>query len=193
MRSFFDALLVGLIALAVVFFHELGHYLASRPHFKPRFGFTFLSIFPAIYVDTQLAWCLPRNTRILINGAGLLGDLLVNTVAIALVVLYPPLEYFVTPFLLVQFTRLTVVFNPLFSGDGYWLLSDATNAVNLNQQGLENLLHLRLNLYSLFGLLSLAMAVFSAAGFIWYLFNLVWKLLVYIKIYAPYVLNLIPS
>jgi hypothetical protein len=193
MRTFGDALSVGLVAIAVVFFHELGHYLASRRHFKPRVGFTFLSIFPAIYVDTQLAWCLPRNTRILINGAGLLADMLVNAAAISLVLLYPPAEYFVTPFLMLQFTRLTVVLNPLFSGDGYWLLADMTDTVNLNKKGIENLLHLRPSLYSVFGLFSIAVTVVSAAGFVWYLFNLLWRFLVYVKLYAPYILSYIPS
>jgi hypothetical protein len=193
LRSFTDAIIIGIAALLVVFFHEMGHYLACRNYFKPSFGFTFLSIFPAVYVDTQYAWCLPRTVRILINGGGLLADMLVNSAAIALVAFYRPLEYFVTPFLMLQFTRLTVVLNPLFTGDGYWLLSDITRSVNLTDKGLENLRGLRLNLYSLFGLLTLAITAFSAAGLIWYLFNLSWKFLIYVKIYAPYVLNLIPS
>jgi len=189
MKTFSDALLVGLIAVAVVFFHEMGHYIASRKYFKPGFGFTFLSIFPAVYVDTQAAWCLPKNIRVLINSSGFIADMLVNTLAIMLVVVYRPLEYFVTPFLLTQYTRLSVVLNPLISGDGYWIISDVTKIVNLTKRSFESLFRLRFNLLSLFAVLSIAMTVVSTAGFAWYLFNLSQKLFFFAKEHLAFLIR----
>ncbi len=174
LKSWQEGVLIAAVAIGVIFFHELGHYLVAQRYFrhKPKFGFTFTFIFPCIYVDTNEAWRLPQNKRILINSAGLLGDFLVNTVAIILVVNYPHLEYFVTPLLLTQYTRLSLITNPLFPTDGYWILSDLTKTVNLGKVGLENLKKLKLNLYSLYGLLSLLLMVLSTVGLIWFLFNL---------------------
>lgn len=178
-RTFFlngarEGFFVAAIAIGVIFFHELGHYLTAKKYFKnkPKFGFTLLFIFPAIYVDTHEAWSLSRNRRLLINSAGLLGDFLVNTAAIILAVNYRQLEYFVTPFLLTQYTRLSLIINPLFPTDGYWILSDLTRTVNLAKRGLQNLKKLKFNFYSLYGLLSLVLMLISTVGLIWFLFNL---------------------
>ncbi len=170
----YESLVVGLVAVAAVFFHEAGHYLVAKKYFgfKPKYGFTFLFIFPAVYVDTHVAWTLPRNKRLLINASGVLADMLVNTMLIIFVAVNRKYEYFVTPLLIMQYTRLTIVLNPLFSGDGYWLLSDFVKAVNLRKTSIQNLIRLRLNLYSLFGLLSAIIMFSSSLGFAWYLYNL---------------------
>ena len=56
LNNWHDGIIVGIIAVGAVFFHELGHYATFKKYlgFKPKCGFTFLFIFPAIYVDTQL-------------------------------------------------------------------------------------------------------------------------------------------
>lgn len=174
LNNWYDGILVGIFAVIAVFFHELGHYIVAINYFKfkPKYGFTFLFIFPAIYVDTQYAWTLPRNKRLLINASGCIGDLMVNTIAVFLAVRIPAMEYYITPFILTQYTRWSVVLNPLFSGDGYWILSDLLKTVNLTKKGFKNLFRLKINFYSFFGLLSLAMMIFSLAGIIWYLVNL---------------------
>ncbi|HTY44565.1 MAG TPA: hypothetical protein VMD52_01040 [Patescibacteria group bacterium] len=169
-----EGLYVAAAAVAVIIFHELGHYFWGRKYMsiKPKIGFTFVFIFPAVYVDTQQAWRLPRNMRLLINSAGVFADLIVNTIAITLVVNIPRMEYFVTPFLLTQYTRISSVLNPLFPTDGYWILSDLTRTVNLGKVGFEHLRKLKLNLYSLYGGLSLALMLVSTAGLLWFLYNL---------------------
>ncbi|MFH1415338.1 MAG: hypothetical protein ABIH89_04575 [Elusimicrobiota bacterium] len=172
--NWYDGALVGAVALAVIFFHELGHYLTAKKYLgiKPKYGFTFLFVFPAVYVDTHLAWTLPRNMRILINASGCIADLMVNTVLVVLAMSYPALEYFVTPLLITQYTRWSVVLNPLYKGDGYWLLADSLGVVNLMKKGWNNLFRLKLNLYSLFGLMALVMMSFSMMGLSWLLFNI---------------------
>lgn len=182
MKNYYDAILVGVIGIIAAFFHELGHYLVIKQYFKPQFGFTFLFIFPAIYVKSTLAWCLPRNIRILINSSGLVFDLIMNTIAVAFVVVgNVALEYYVTPFLLLQYTRMSVVINPLFSGDGYWMLSDLLKVTNLRQKSMQNLLKFKFNIYTLFGLLSVGMMISSTIGFIWFVINLLRRVFVVFK------------
>jgi hypothetical protein len=171
-----EAIVVASVALIAIIFHELGHYLVAKRYFKPKFGFTFLFIFPAVYVDTHQAWCLPKNIRILINSAGLLADFLVNALAIILAVNFG-WEYYVTPFLLTQYTRLSLVLNPLFPTDGYWILADFTKTVNLGKVGFQNLRRLKLNWYSLYGLLSFLLMLISTIGLFWFLCNLLQNLL----------------
>ena len=176
-KSWREGSLIMVIAVGAIFFHELGHFLAARRYFKPKFGFTFLFILPAIYVDTQQAWRLPRNIRLLINSAGLLSDFLVNIIAIILAIIFPYLEYYITPFLLTQYWRLSLILNPLFPTDGYWILSDLTKQVNLRKLALQNLKSLKFNLYSLYGLLSFLFMVVASLGLFWLLFNLLHTLL----------------
>jgi hypothetical protein len=169
-----EGLYVAAVAIAVIVFHELGHYFFGRRYMsiKPKIGFTFVFIFPAVYVDTQQAWRLPRNQRLLINSAGVFADLLVNTIAIALVVNVPRMEYFVTPFLLTQYTRISSILNPLFPTDGYWMLSDLTKTVNLGKVGFAHLRKLKFSLYSLYGALSFVLMCISTIGLLWFLYNL---------------------
>ena len=177
MNSFVDSIIVAIAAIAVVFFHELGHYLACIKYFKPRFGFMFVSIFPTIYVNTNLSWTLSKSIRIFINLSGAFADLIVNTVLIFVVVLFPKFEYFVTPLLMLQYSRLLIVLNPLLPGDGYWILSDSLNKVNLKQKSLRELLSFRFNFMSFFGFVSFIMMIVPMIFFGIYVFNLIYSLI----------------
>jgi len=172
LRHWYETLLIGLFSMLPIILHELGHYVTSRPHFPPRLGFTFLWFFPAVYIDTHPSWCLPRNMRLLINSAGLLADLVFNTLMIILVLYHPPLEYYVTPLLILQFTRWSIILNPLVKGDGYWLLSDFTRTVNLRQKAREYLRTRRFHWLSLYGFFALLFSLFSVLGIIWFAVNL---------------------
>jgi hypothetical protein len=181
-----EGIILALIAIGCVFFHELGHYLLARKYFrsKPKFGFTLQFIFPAVYVQTQQLWCFPKNIRLLINSVGVFSDFLVNTIAIILAIIFPQLEYYITPFLITQYTRISMVLNPLFPTDGYWILSDLTGSINLRNTSIENLKNLKLNWYSIYGLISLLFMLMSLVGFLWFLYNilhtLIFKIISYI-------------
>ncbi|MEW6381290.1 MAG: hypothetical protein AB1611_17030 [bacterium] len=168
----YEGLLIGLISIVPIILHEMGHYLAARPYFAPRLGFTRLLFFPAVYMDTHPAWCLPPNIRLLINSAGMLADLVFNTLLVVLVLWHPPLEYYVTPLLLLQYTRWTIILNPMVNGDGYWLLSDLTRNVNLRQRGREYLRKGRFHWLSLYGLFSLIFSLLSIVGLVWFAANI---------------------
>lgn len=173
LENWHEVLLVGVVSLLPIVLHELGHYLTSHSYFPPRIGFTFLWFFPAVYIDTHSSWCLPRNIRLLINSSGILMDLGFNTLLVILAVIYPSLEYFVTPLLILQYTRWSIIMNPLVSGDGYWLLSDFSRTINLRQKGKEYLSKRRFHWISLYGLLSLFFSVFSVLGLVWFAMNLI--------------------
>jgi len=173
LRFWYETLALGIFSLLPIIIHELGHYLTAKKYFHTKIGFTFLLFFPAVYIDTHSSWCLPRSIRLLINSSGILMDLLFNTLLIILVIYYPPLEYYVTPLLIIQYTRWSIILNPLVSGDGYWLLADFSCTINMRQKGREYLRKKRFHWLSLYGLLSLIFSVFSALGLIWFVLNLI--------------------
>ncbi|MGA1868443.1 MAG: hypothetical protein ACMUJM_07830 [bacterium] len=175
LNRWYEGLLIALISALPIISHEMGHYMASRPYFPSRLGFTFLWIFPAVYIDTQEAWCLPQNIRLLINSSGLLMDLAFNSILIFLVAVYPRIEYYVTPLLILQYTRWSIILNPLVHGDGYWLLSDISKTVNLGQKGNKELRKGKINWISMYGLLSLIFSLFSFLGLAWFAINLLGK------------------
>lgn len=168
-----DGALVLLAGLAAAFLHELGHYAAARPYFRPTFGFTWLGWFPAVYADTQEAWTLPRGLRLRISSAGVLVDLWVNALVILLAVANPSLEYFVTPFLLAQFARWSLTLNPFFDGDGYWLLCDALRIPNLRTYARQRLAEGRRDVFSAYALVSLVLGGLSLLGLLLLLWNVV--------------------
>ncbi len=169
----YETLFIGIFSIIPVIFHEIGHYSVARQYFPPRIGFTFLLFFPSLYTDTHPAWCLPRNTRMLINFAGILVDLMFNTLMIILVVYFKVLEYYITPLLIIQYTRWSIIMNPLVSGDGYWLLADFSRTINMRQKGREYLRKRKFHWLSLYGLLSVIFSAFSILGIIWFALNLI--------------------
>ena len=172
LRHWYETLLIGLISILPIIAHELGHYLSSKPYFQPRLGFTFLWFFPAVYIDTHASWCLPRNIRLLINASGLLMDLGINTLLIIWVLYNPAMEYFVTPILILQYTRWSIILNPLVNGDGYWLLADFSRTVNMRQKAREYFRKRRFHWLSLYGFVSVIFSIFSILGLLWFGVNL---------------------
>jgi hypothetical protein len=172
LRNWHATLLIGIFSILPIILHELGHYFSSKPYFPPRLGFTFLWFFPAVYIDTHASWCLPRNIRLLINSSGLLMDLGFNTLLVILVIYFPRMEYYVTPLLVLQYTRWSIIMNPLVNGDGYWLLSDFSRTVNLRRKAKAYFRNSRFHWLSLYGFLSALFSVFSILGLIWFILNL---------------------
>lgn len=175
LNHWYEGVLIGLFSILPIILHELGHFFSAKSYFKPHLGFTFLLFFPAVYLDTQSAWCLPRNIRLLINSAGLLIDLVFNTLLVGLVLYNPALEYYVTPLLILQYTRWSIILNPLVNGDGYWLLADASKTVNLRKKGREQLGKGKINWLSLYGLLSVIFSLLSLIGLTWFIINIFGK------------------
>jgi hypothetical protein len=148
--------------------HECGHYLAARPHFEPEIRFGLLNnVFPALITETTGAWRCPRSIRIWISLAGPLVDVLLTLVLAAVHLLWLPDMRLLASLVLVQFFRILFVFNPLLEGDGYWILSDAFDIVNLRTRGWEDLKRGQPTSFALYMVLSGCFLVFalSASGY----------------------------
>lgn len=159
---------------ALAIFHELAHYAAARPYFRPRIGFGLLNgFFPAIVTHTNDAWTCPRGVRIWINLAGPLVDVLVGcTLGLAFVAIWPH-HSTVAALVVIQWLRVVFVLNPLLEGDGYWCLCDATGITNLRTRGLRDLREARPSAaagYALGSVLFTALSLFVVGWFMVRLF-----------------------
>lgn len=131
----------GAIAVLKVV-HEAAHSLAAM-HFGCRVrgvGLGFMVFYPRFFTDTTDAWRLPRRKRLLIDGAGIIAELLVGGIA-ALVWLYaPPGAWKSTCFYCFAVSTISTLFvngNPCIRYDGYYMLSDAVRIPNLMQRSGE--------------------------------------------------------
>jgi len=174
MKTLPEGVVVAILALVAVIAHEAGHFISAWKFtgIKPRAGFEMNFIFPSIYVDTHEAWRLPRNKRFVINTAGMFFDLIVNTACVLIVLVYRPAEYYATPFLITQYMRWAILLNPIFKGDGYWILADTLGLVNMEKRGIAEMKSLKFNLLSVFGVISVIFSVLSFFGLIWFFISL---------------------
>ena len=140
--------LANLWAIPFFFFaaslHELGHWAACRPYFRPKIRLGLLNrVFPALVTMTNDAWSLPRNIRLWINLAGPTVDLALTLLVAAVHLLWFEEMRLLSTLLMVQLMRILFVFNPLIEGDGYWILVDLTGKLNLRSRGWRDLTGLR--------------------------------------------------
>ena len=135
----------GLAAYAVALFcvkvlHELGHAFTAKRHGckVPAMGVAFLVMWPVAYTDINDAWRITRHkTRLQISSAGILTEI---TIAIWATLFWAlladgPLRSALF-FLATTSWVLTVFINasPFMRFDGYFVLSDALNTVNLHER-----------------------------------------------------------
>lgn len=135
----------NLVLLAMVFpvtklFHELGHGLAakSRGAAVNECGVMLLAFFPVPYVDASSAQSLPsRFDRILVGAAGMMAELLLASLAMAVWLtaedgLVKAVAFNVI--LIAGISTLVVNGNPLMRLDAYFMLCDALDIPNLGQR-----------------------------------------------------------
>ncbi|MEM8791287.1 MAG: HlyD family efflux transporter periplasmic adaptor subunit [Pseudomonadota bacterium] len=135
------ALLYAVSLIGVKVLHELGHaYAATRSGCRvPTMGIAFIVLWPVLYTDTTDAWRLrDRRTRLLIDGAGIMVELMLAAIALFLWAFLDD-----GPLRSVAFTvatigivsSLLINLNPFMRFDGYYLLSDAIGVQNLQACG----------------------------------------------------------
>lgn len=147
--------------------HEAGHHLASRKFFDPSFKIGTVNVlFPAAISTTNGAWMLPRNRRRWISLAGPFAEVVwLLAVAAAYYLLFPwsdTLQLFVVWLVGSVFGSL----NPLFHGDGYWLLVDTFNVTNLRKRGIDHLRERRLTKASAYVVISYGFSFLVFALFV---------------------------
>jgi len=139
-----EGLMFYILALAVIkSCHELGHAFIAH-HFGarvPTLGIAFLVMFPIFYTDTTDAWrLLDKRQRLLIDGGGIIIELIIACLSIFLWAFLPdgPMRSLAFFTATTSWTlSLLVNLNPCMRFDGYYLISDAFGVQNLQQTGFE--------------------------------------------------------
>ena len=122
--------------------HEAAHAVAAM-HFKCRvrgIGLGFMVFYPRLYTDTTDSWRLPRSRRFLIDGAGIIIELLLGGIAALLWFELPPGVWKYTMFYIFSVSTLSTLLvngNPLIRYDGYYILCDLLNIENLMTRSAE--------------------------------------------------------
>lgn len=130
----------GGLLLVGVAIHETGHYLASRELLDPSIRLvTVNGVIPTVATNSEGAWMLPRNRRRWISLAGPFAELLWLLAVVAVHRLFVPTSTAVALYVVVALGSLAFTLNPLIHGDGYWLLVDTFDLVNLRKRGLGDL------------------------------------------------------
>ncbi len=122
--------------------HESAHAV-SATYFKCRIrgiGVGFMVFYPRLYTDTTDSWRLPRRQRLLIDGAGIIIELLLGGIAALLWVYLPQGPWRSTMFYIFAVSTLNTLLvngNPCIRYDGYYLLCDLTKTENLMSRSAE--------------------------------------------------------
>jgi len=141
------ASLEGVVAFAFAMiiaksFHELAHGITTVRYggLVPTMGVAFIVFWPLLYTETSAAWQInDRRKRIIIASAGILAELILASIALAI---WPYLNdgpirdtlAFTSTTLII----MTIAFNanPLMKFDGYFVLSELTRFDNLQPRAL---------------------------------------------------------
>lgn len=130
--------------LLLKFIHEAAHAIAAT-RFGCRIrgiGIGFMVFYPRLYTDTTDSWRLPRKQRLLIDGAGIIIELLLGGIAALLWSYLPPGAGRSTMFYIFAVSTISTIFvngNPLIRYDGYYILCDLTGIENLMSRSSEYL------------------------------------------------------
>lgn len=132
-------LVAALVALTIAI-HEVGHYLASEPYLDPSLGFGVVNgVLLTVVTDATGAWMLPRNRRRWITLAGPFVEVVWLLGLIATYYLFLPGSLVLEATIVVSISQLSFSLNPLIHGDGYLLLMDTFDVVDLRSKGIEDL------------------------------------------------------
>ncbi|MBN2100530.1 M50 family metallopeptidase [Candidatus Dojkabacteria bacterium] len=141
-----NALTTIVLCFFSIFFHELGHALASMKYgLKPSsVGFSLFLGYPIFYVNTTNAWSLPKKQRLVIDISGVLMDIIIAGI-------FGWLRFFTKSDLLAQISNLFIFINlvsiginliPFIEFDGYYILMDLIGETNLKEKGMLSIMQL---------------------------------------------------
>lgn len=125
-----------LAIIAVKIIHEAAHSLAAM-HFNCRIrgiGIGFIFFVPRLYTDTTDSWRLPGRQRLLIDGAGIIAELMIGGIAALLWNLFPAGAGKATMFYIFAVSTISSLLingNVFIRYDGYYILSDLLGIENL--------------------------------------------------------------
>lgn len=133
--SAWQFVILYLIGIATVLFHELGHAAACKKYKCEHgdIGIMLYLIVPAFYVNLSNAWRLPARQRAVIDAGGMYFQLLLTFPLYILSILTGSIYFPAAIYSIDLMVLISLI--PLFKFDGYWLLVDLTGLVNLHRRG----------------------------------------------------------
>ena len=142
MASLEGAVSIAIAMIIAKTLHELAHGITTVRYggLVPTMGVAFIVFWPLLYTETSAAWSInDRRKRIIISSAGIIAELILASIALALWPyisdgpLRDTLAFTATTLLI-----LTIAFNanPLMKFDGYFILSELTRFDNLQPRAL---------------------------------------------------------
>ncbi|MBF0185695.1 MAG: peptidase M50 [Magnetococcales bacterium] len=135
-----DPLPYGLALMLSKSLHELGHALTAKRYGcrVPVMGVALIVLWPVLYTETSDLWKLPdKRQRLIVAAAGMLAELSLAALATLAWCLLDDGPLREATFILASTTwilTLTVNLNPLMRFDGYFLLADWLEWVNLQER-----------------------------------------------------------
>lgn len=133
----------ALVIILLKIGHEFAHaYTAKWAGVRVRrFGIGFMVFFPRLYTDITDAWRITRRRkRMLIDGAGILSEILIGGLAVFVWLKTAPGVVHTLCFYIFAVSVVNTVFingNPFIRYDGYYLLMDWTGIDNLQRRGFD--------------------------------------------------------
>lgn len=122
-----------ILLLIILFFHELGHSLSAKKFGIncKEIGIGLYLIFPVLYTNLGESWKLKKEKRIIINLSGIYFQLVIGTIigVLAWLMNSAVLSYL----FFTNFTIALLNLNPFFKLDGYWVIADLLNIRNLSK------------------------------------------------------------
>jgi putative peptide zinc metalloprotease protein len=134
-----DYLLVLLLLLGGVLFHEIGHATAvSRYGAVPdHIGFGLYFIYPALFANVNESWRFTRGQRVVVDLAGIYFQILAMLVFSAVYFTTHRIYFLYAVFLSETLAVYSLI--PFFKFDGYWCLADALGVPNLRKRSFQYL------------------------------------------------------
>lgn len=133
-NMFFDIVVFVFYMLSLII-HEFGHAAGTKAvgQSAKEIGFGFYLIFPVFYTDVTSVWNLRKRDRIIVNIGGVYFQLIVNSIAIIYVLIFPHsiTSECMRSLIFSNFLVIIISMTPFFRNDGYWILSDYWNIPNL--------------------------------------------------------------
>jgi putative peptide zinc metalloprotease protein len=139
-RSATSILVLYLVLLASTFVHESGHAMACIHHGRRVNGAGFMLYLglPAFYIETTDMWMAPRRARVVASAAGPFSDagLAGGAALLALVLPISLAGAYLYRFAVMSYISLAKNLVPFLRLDGYYVLVDLLEEVNLREEAL---------------------------------------------------------
>lgn len=138
----------SIAVVLIKFIHEFAHAYTARAFGVRvrRMGLAFIVFIPRLYTDLTDSWRLAsRRKRFLIDGAGIIAEIIIGGWAALVWANTPPgltqtVAYYI--FAVSIINTVLINGNPFIRYDGYYMLMDMTGVDNLQQRGIERVKNL---------------------------------------------------